>query len=87
MADFLLKNDTDRSRVLFLILATTIFLLGFYFEKPFLFILIATALMLNSKMERSQNTYIKVYGTVLYIIIIAWYLFQFVLWLYTSFIK
>jgi hypothetical protein len=68
-----------------LILASSSLLLA-YFGGTFFFILAATTMMLLSNIEKSQKNYIKVYGTILYIIIISWYLYHFGMWIYTRFI-
>ncbi|WP_088105613.1 hypothetical protein [Halalkalibacter urbisdiaboli] len=85
MKEFLLNKDTERSRLTHLLLASTSLLLAF-FGGTFFFILAATTMILFSNVEKSQNNYIKAYGTILYIIIISWYLYQLGMWIYTRFI-
>lgn len=84
MKNIFINKNTERSRLMHLIVASISLLIAFYFENTFLFILIATTLMLFSNIEKSQNTYLKTYGTILYLIIISWYGYQFGMWMKTQ---
>lgn len=81
-----MESNTDRSRLIYLLLSIGIASLSLNSLYSFVYMSLALVLIANSKVEKANNKVLRISGIVTYTIYFVWVVLQLVVWFHSSFI-
>ncbi|GAE25567.1 hypothetical protein JCM9140_1567 [Halalkalibacter wakoensis JCM 9140] len=87
MKELEIERNTDRSRILFLLLSIVSALLYVQSEGSTLFWILALVLIGTSKIEKAEHHLLRVAGVATYVIYFLWIGYKGFEWLFTNFIR